>query len=217
MLSSETKNSPMDWKSLLKGSPDIVLGIDEVGYGALAGPLVVSVVAVPLDWTLEGLRDSKKLFHKKRERLDKHIRDHVVLEGICSSEEVDKMGGFLALQFLHRQAIKEARMVFPDAPIFIDGNLPIDGAISIVKGDDIVPAIMAASVHAKVFRDSLMSGPISLKYPEYKFHFHKGYGTAAHYQAIEKHGICPEHRRTYLKFLNGEVIVPKAIRDNLRA
>lgn len=190
---------------------EIVLGADEVGYGALAGPLVISIVAVPLHWMLEGLRDSKKLTPKKRAAFDERIKEYVVLEAVLDPARIDEMGGGVALQWLHKQAAKEARAIFPTNPLFIDGNIPVDGCISLVKADDIVPAVMAASVHAKVFRDRYMEEVLHKKYPQYQFDMHKGYGTSFHYDALQKHGPCEHHRKSFLKFDGNVVRKPAGI------
>lgn len=203
------------WRSLLPPKTEYVLGIDEVGYGALAGPIVMAVVAVPVEWSLFGLKDSKKLSPTKREELIPHLRDYVVLEGYMSAAEIDKRGAYEALRYLHETAIQEARKVFPDAPVIVDGTQKIAGAITLAKADGIVPAVMAASVHAKVFRDRWMSEAIHEKHPMYQFNVNKGYGTKAHYQALLQNGICDEHRRTFLKFEDGSVVLPEKVAAQL--
>jgi ribonuclease HII len=199
------------WRSLLPRGAEFVLGLDEVGYGALAGPIVVSVVAVPVEWSLFGLRDSKKLSPGKREALDRDLTDHVVLEAYLPAKEIDRRGAYEALRFLHESAIEEALAIFPGCPVIVDGTQKIRGAITLAKADDIVPAVMADSVHAKVFRDKWMGEALHERYPVYQFDQNKGYGTKAHYQALFRHGICDEHRRTFLKFEDGAVVPPEKV------
>lgn len=198
-----------EWRSLIPKTAEYVLGIDEVGYGALAGPVVVSVVAVPPDWQLKGLRDSKKLSPEKREALDPEIVPHVVLEAFLSAADIDKRGAYEALRFLHESAISEASRLFPGCPVILDGNQKVRGAICIPKADNLVPAVSAASVHAKVFRDRWMAKDIHERFPDYGFDQNKGYGTKHHYRALGVKGICDEHRRTFLKFQDGQVVMPE--------
>jgi len=177
-----------------------ITGIDEAGRGPLAGPLVVAAVTISADFEIEGLNDSKKLSDKKRRKLYQQIKDEVIDFEIVTifREEIDEInilqatmkGMGLACEGLQMQGV-----------ILVDGNrlpeiLAERGAEAIVKGDQKVSAIAAASILAKVYRDDIMI-ELDKTYPEYGFCHNKGYGTKQHLQAIEKHGITPHHRRSY--------------------
>lgn len=183
--------------------PEWVIGTDEVGTGALAGPMWVVAVAAPLQWTVEGLRDSKQFTgpwaHQSRSSLIRYIRDFVVTDGLFHAPDIDRLGAGKAIKLLHQTVINEALEIFPDALVIVDGNLPLEKAISLPKADAKVPVCMAASIFAKVQRDEYMMQEMHQKYPVYDFHIHKGYGTQKHYEALEKYGPCEIHRRSYLK------------------
>lgn len=184
-----------------------ILGIDEVGRGPLAGPLVVGAVILPEDekeWYKE-LRDSKKLSPKKRERLDSLIRtDATVGLGWVTNIEIDDVGISEALHLATRRAVKEVqKQRTPFSQIIIDGkvnflkNTALARYVStVVKADDLIREVSAASIVAKVARDKYMVG-LAEKYPEYGFEKHMGYGTVKHRQAIAEKGICPEHRCSF--------------------
>ncbi|MGN1014627.1 MAG: ribonuclease HII [Butyricicoccus sp.] len=178
-----------------------VCGIDEAGRGPLAGPVVAAAVILAPGTQLPGVNDSKKLSEKKREQLFDYIREHALAYGIgeASEREIDEIN-ILNATFL---AMKRAVQSLPVAADFalVDGNR-IGGldipAECVIGGDGKVLSIAAASILAKVTRDRYMR-EMAEKYPYYGFEKHKGYGTKAHYAAIEQHGICPLHRRTFLK------------------
>ena len=184
-----------------------ILGIDEVGRGPLAGPLVVGAVILPEDekeWYKE-LRDSKKLSPKKRERLDSLIRtDATVGLGWVTNIEIDDVGISEALHLATRRAVEEVqRQRTPFSQIIIDGkinflkNTALARYVStVVKADDLIREVSAASIVAKVARDKYMVG-LAEKYPEYGFEKHMGYGTVKHRQAITEKGISPEHRCSF--------------------
>ena len=184
-----------------------ILGIDEVGRGPLAGPLVVGAVILPEDekeWYKE-LRDSKKLSPKKRERLDSLIRtDATVGLGWVTNIEIDDVGISEALHLATRRAVEEVqKQRTPFSQIIIDGkvnflkNTALARYVStVVKADDLIREVSAASIVAKVARDKYMVG-LAEKYPEYGFEKHMGYGTVKHRQAIAEKGICPEHRCSF--------------------
>lgn len=184
-----------------------ILGIDEVGRGPLAGPLVVGAVILPdakKEWAKE-LKDSKKLTAKKRESLSEKIwADAVVGLGWVPNVELDEVGIAEALRLATRRAVKEVqRLHVPFSQIIIDGkvNFLADTSMAkyvstVIKADDMIREVSAASIVAKVARDRYMINAAT-KYPEYGFDRHMGYGTAAHRKAIEKYGICPEHRRSF--------------------
>ena len=184
-----------------------ILGIDEVGRGPLAGPLVVGAVILPDDgreWYRE-LRDSKKLSAKKRECLSEIVLvEATVGLGWVANTELDEMGISEALRLATRRAVKAVQQLHvPFSQIIIDGkinflsNTPLGKYVStVVKADDKIREVSAASIAAKVARDKYMM-EVAAKYPEYGFDKHMGYGTAAHRKAINEYGICPEHRLSF--------------------
>jgi ribonuclease HII len=180
-----------------------ICGVDEAGRGPLAGPVYAAAVILPQGLVIEGLNDSKKLSEKKRELLyDKVIENAIAWSvGIATEQEIDEVNILQATYLAMRRAV-EGLEVKADYAL-IDGNrmppLSIDGE-TVIKGDALSMSIAAASIIAKVSRDRFML-EIDEKYPEYQFSKHKGYGTALHYEMIEKHGISPVHRRSFLKKL----------------
>ena len=192
-----------------------ILGIDEVGRGPLAGPLVVGAVILPgngdgsgdgrPEW-VEDLRDSKKLSAKKRETLSAIILDESPAWGLgwVSALEIDEVGISEALRLATSRAVKSVqRLHAPFSQIVIDGKVnflrdtSLSDFVSVMpKADDLVKEVSAASIIAKVARDKYMV-EISAKFPEYSFSSHVGYGTAKHIAAIREFGICPEHRRSF--------------------
>ena len=178
-----------------------ICGIDEVGRGPFAGPVVAGAVILPKDDPILYLNDSKKLSEKKREALYDDIIEGAVAKGICvvSPSIIDEIN-ILQATFLAMRRAVEALDVPADFAL-VDGNR-IQGldipAETVIGGDGKVLSIAAASILAKVTRDRYMR-EMAQTYPEYGFEKHKGYGTKAHYAAIEQYGICPLHRRTFLK------------------
>jgi len=181
---------------------NIVCGVDEAGRGPLAGPVCAAAVILPESCVIDGLNDSKKLSEKKREALFPVIMQKAIAYSIAfaSVEEIENFNILNATYLAMNRAV-EGLKVKPDIAL-IDGNrAPLNAPVfceTIIKGDLKSYSVAAASVLAKVSRDRLM-----LKYdkksPEYGFAAHKGYGTKAHYEAIEKFGICEIHRRSFLK------------------
>ena len=178
-----------------------ICGIDEVGRGPFAGPVVAGAVILPKDDPILYLNDSKKLSEKKREALYDEIMERAVATGIgvVSPARIDEIN-ILQATFLAMRRAVEALDVPADFAL-VDGNR-IQGldipAETVIGGDGKVLSIAAASILAKVTRDRYMR-EMAQTYPEYGFEKHKGYGTKAHYAAIEQYGICPLHRRTFLK------------------
>ena len=178
-----------------------ILGIDEVGRGPWAGPLVVGACVLG-DAQIDGLTDSKKLTPKKREALAPVIREKAAVGlGWVSAEELDRIGLSAALCKACRIAVKQIHVPFHE--IIIDGTVnflrdtPLAGHVQVLKKADLlVPEVSAASIVAKVARDEYMY-KIGEKYPGYGFEKHVGYGTAAHRVALEKLGVCPEHRKSF--------------------
>lgn len=180
-----------------------IIGIDEVGRGALSGPLTVAAVALPLAPRVSGLNDSKKLSAARREALSLQIHEvaHLCCIVDLEAQEIDLLGIGEAVKQGMRQAIAEvvAQMGEPDV-VLIDGN-PLQihpREHCIVKGDGKVAAIAAASIVAKVHRDALMVG-FAQDYPEYGWGSNKGYGSAAHMSALREHGLSPLHRKSFCR------------------
>lgn len=175
-----------------------IAGVDEVGRGPFAGPVVASCVILPEDYYLEGITDSKKLSKKKREYFYDIIkRDALAIKTIfIDNEVIDKINILEATKMAMTKAIKEIS-IKPDV-VLIDAvklNLDIE-TISIIKGDLKSITISAASIIAKVERDNYMSKMHEL-YPVYDFLHNAGYGTKKHIEALEKYGTCPLHRLSY--------------------
>lgn len=183
-----------------------VCGIDEAGRGPLAGPVCAAAVILPLGLEIEGLNDSKKLSEKKREALYDIITEKAVAYSIALVDEktIDEINILQATFKAMRNAV-EGLSVKPDIAL-IDGNQKPGLSIeqrTIVKGDAKSMSVAAASILAKVTRDRLMI-KLDEEYPEYQFSKHKGYGTKLHYECLEKYGVSPVHRRTFLKKLLGD-------------
>lgn len=177
-----------------------IAGVDEVGRGPLAGPVVAAAVILPQEGISEKLFDSKQIPSKKREQLYKTIFEEAVGVGIgaIGQEEIDRMNILQAT--LKAMALAIQNLPFPPDFILIDGSqggldLPIPQK-PIRKGDRLCNSVAAASIIAKVTRDRWMS-ECHLKYPQYNFARHKGYGTKEHQRAIEKFGVCELHRKTF--------------------
>lgn len=188
---------------------EIICGVDEAGRGPLAGPVYAAAVILPKGYIIDGVNDSKKLSEKKRDLLfDKIIEECVCCGiGVADEKEIDEIN-ILQATFLAMRRAVDSLDIKPDIAL-IDGNkkpgLDID-EWDIVKGDSKSASIAAASIIAKVSRDRYML-QMAEKYPEYQFEKHKGYGTKLHYEMIEKYGISPIHRKTFLKkFFNRENI-----------
>ena len=183
-----------------------ICGIDEAGRGPLCGPVCAAAVILPVDCEIEGINDSKKLSEKKREKL----YDEIISKAVCyavsmvPADVIDEIN-ILQATFLAMRNAVSGLSVQPDIAL-IDGNqkpgLTIEER-TIVKGDAKSISIAAASILAKVTRDRYML-EADTKYPEYKFAQHKGYGTKLHYEMLAEYGLCPEHRRTFLKKILGD-------------
>ena len=189
-----------------------IAGIDEAGRGPLAGPVVVACVIMPRDSMIEGVNDSKKVSEKKREKLyDQIIEESIAYGvGIISQTEIDRINILNATKEGLTTAIKEMEKNLQererafDKPeiILVDALTKIDTDHipykSIIKGDAKSYSIAAASIIAKVTRDRIMRQWDEV-YPMYGFAQHKGYGTAVHIAAIKEYGLCPLHRRSFVK------------------
>lgn len=178
-------------------------GVDEAGRGPLAGPVFAAAVILADDVIIESINDSKKLSEKKRERLYDEICEKAISYCVASvdEKEIDDINILQATFKAMRNAVS-GLSVTPDY-VLIDGNKSPSTSFAeetVVKGDSKSMSIAAASILAKVSRDRYIT-EIADKYPGYGFEKHKGYGTKAHYEAIEKLGICPIHRKTFLRKL----------------
>ncbi|SEG61289.1 ribonuclease HII [Vibrio hangzhouensis] len=176
-----------------------VAGVDEVGRGPLVGDVVTAAVILDPNNPIEGLNDSKKLSEKKRLALYPEIKEKALAwaVGRCSPEEIDELNILQATMVAMQRAVAGLG-VEPDL-VLIDGNrtpqLSMD-AQAVVKGDLRVAEISAASIIAKVVRDHEME-ELDKQHPEFGFAKHKGYPTKAHFEAIEKHGVIAEHRKSF--------------------
>lgn len=182
-----------------------VCGVDEAGRGPLAGPVYAAAVILPVETEIAGLNDSKKLSKKKREELFDIINDVAisVSVGTASEKEIDEIN-ILNATFLAMKRAVEGLEISPDYAI-IDGNRAPNLEIpteTVVKGDGKVMSVAAASIIAKVSRDRFML-KMAEQYPEYQFEKHKGYGIRLHYEMIEKYGVSPIHRKSFLKKVLG--------------
>lgn len=192
-----------------------IAGVDEVGRGPLAGPVVAAAVIMPENFDVPGIDDSKKLSEKKREEMFDVIKQHAVCIGIgmADHEVIDRINILNATKQAMADAIRDLQKNFrekypeksaagegPDYVIFdavhLDGlDIPQE---SVIKGDAKVLAVAAASIIAKVTRDRMMV-EFAGEYPGYAFEKNKGYGTKAHYEGLRQQGMCPIHRKTFLK------------------
>lgn len=189
----------MKQAALLWDVPGLVAGVDEAGRGPLAGPVVAAAVILDERNPISGLNDSKVLTALRRERLFDEIRAKALCCSIAeaSVQEIDEINILQATMLAMRRAVEGLRLT--PGLVLVDGNrLPVlkVRAEAIVKGDALVPAISAASILAKVTRDRWCA-QLDAQYPEYGFAGHKGYGTAEHLAALQAHGACPQHRKTF--------------------
>lgn len=180
-------------------APGLIAGVDEAGRGPLAGPVVAAAVILDELSPIAGLADSKKLTALRRARLFDDIRAKALCFCIAeaSVDEIDQLNILQATLLAMRRAVEGLRL--KPHKVLVDGNrLPVLDVLAeaIVKGDSKVPAISAASILAKVHRDQLCD-EWHQRYPAYGFDSHKGYGTAAHLAALQTHGPCPWHRRSF--------------------
>ena len=190
-----------------KGYP-FIIGVDEVGRGPLAGPVVCAAVIMPLkeEDLIIGVDDSKKIAEKKRESLAEKIKEKAFAYTMVEVSEkiIDEINILEATKLGMKQAIEALVEKFGNEEsmvVLTDGNMTIDIALpqqSVIHGDALSYSIGAASIIAKVHRDALMD-EYAKTYPQYAFEKNKGYGTAAHIQGIKEHGLCPIHRRTFTK------------------
>ena len=192
--------------SLFEKGMSVVCGVDEAGRGPLAGPVCAAAVILPPDVDIPGLNDSKKLSDKKRRELFPVIKECAIAYGIAFADhhEIDEINILQATYLAMERALSQLK-VKPDIAL-IDGNRAKNFGVPVqpvVHGDSLSASIAAASVLATVTRDDYML-EMAEKYPQYGFEIHKGYGTKAHYSALQKEGASPIHRMTFLKKFYGK-------------
>ncbi len=190
----KAEQAPFVWDT-----PGLVAGVDEAGRGPLMGPVVAAAVILDDLHPIKGLADSKVLTALRRDKLYDEIRAKALCFSIAqaSVEEIDEINILQATMLAMKRAVEGLRL--KPAKVLVDGNrIPtlVIVAEAIVGGDALVPAISAASILAKVWRDRWCQ-EFHLEYPQYGFATHKGYGTAEHLAALREHGACPQHRRTF--------------------
>jgi ribonuclease HII len=177
----------------------LIAGVDEVGRGPLAGPVVAAAVILPAGIDLPGLRDSKRLSPEVRAALDGQIRRRALALAVreVGPRQIERQGILAASLFAMARAIQDLALM-PEM-VLVDGSQPLPLTYPqqpVIKGDDRCPSIAAASVVAKVHRDRLME-TLHRRYPQYNFARHKGYATAEHLEALRCWGPCALHRRTF--------------------
>jgi ribonuclease HII len=178
---------------------ELICGVDEAGRGPLAGPVMAAAVILDPEHPIAGLRDSKKLSEAKRDLLAVEIKKYALAWAVaeCSEREIDEINILQASLLAMRRAV-EALAVTPTLAL-IDGNrcpVMLVRSEAIVKGDDKVAAISAASILAKTARDHRLA-ELHLVYPQYALDQHKGYPTALHLARLREHGVSPIHRKSY--------------------
>ena len=195
-----------DFDESIRNEFGIFCGTDEAGRGPLAGDVYAAAVILNPDDIIEEINDSKKLSEKKREMLFDVIKEKAVSWCIATAsvEEIEEINILNAAMLAMKRAV--SRLDVKPEFVLVDGNKIPDGleikADCLVKGDALSASIGAASILAKVARDRYMK-EIALKYPEYGFEKHKGYGTKQHREALLKYGPCPVHRMSFLKKILG--------------
>jgi ribonuclease HII len=204
--------APIEGENYARGF-HFIAGIDEVGRGPLAGPVVAAAVVLPRDFNEDGIKDSKLLTVQQRERLAPVIKAKAISWGlgIVNVQEIDRFNILKATLMAMAKACR-ALALAPDH-LLIDGNQTIPAVLlrqprasyqpplrqtALIKGDRICVSIAAASIIAKVARDQIMI-ELDASYPQYGFAVHKGYGSAAHLAALRRHGPSPVHRRSFAR------------------
>lgn len=186
------------------GTSEFIIGVDEVGYGAHAGPVTACAAVVRRGWSDSMVRDSKKLSPARRAHLVREVLVYptVLVHYVISnpSQVIDHLGLVRARDECVADAVELCLLAYPEAMVVMDGNVIPQGVpkstICLPKADDLVPAVSAASVLAKEHRDSYMREAHAL-WPYYAFDTAVGYGTAAHEAGLVKHGACPIHRMSF--------------------
>ena len=186
-----------DLKLELQYVGKVIAGIDEVGMGPLAGPVVASAVIVDQNNIIPGIKDSKKLTPKMREYLYDKITEHYTWSvSLIDNDEIDQIN---IREAAKKACIMSVQKLGPNVEIvMVDGNMKFQDPrfISIIKGDDLSVSIAASSIVAKVTRDRLMA-ELAKEFPQYLWHKNSGYGTKEHLEAIKINGLSPYHRKSF--------------------
>jgi ribonuclease HII len=177
----------------------LVAGVDEAGRGPLAGPVVTAAVILDAENPVQGLADSKKLSAKKRAELETEIKHKALAWTVaqCNVEEIDELNILHATMLAMKRAVEMLEIV--PARVMVDGNRRPDISLpceAVVRGDETVEVISAASILAKEARDRMLL-ELHDQYPQYGFDRHKGYPTKQHIEMLNRHGVTPHHRRSY--------------------
>lgn len=191
------------------GNDALIVGLDEVGRGPLAGPVAIGAVVLDRDARVEGLNDSKKLSAARRDEIAANVWENALACTVqyASAQDIDEKGIAVCLRECFVRGIEEASRQLKNKGVertielvLLDGNpLHLDEReVNVIKGDGKSASIAAASIIAKVARDELMC-ELDKKYPDYGFAEHKGYGSAEHIEAIRKSGLSPVHRASFCK------------------
>lgn len=190
-----------DFDAAVREHFPVICGVDEAGRGPLAGDVYAAAVILPPELVIPGLNDSKKLSEARREELAPVIREKALAWCVASAsvEEIERLNILQAALLAMRRAVEGLKLQ-PDYAL-VDGNqlpgLQIETA-TVLQGDAKSASIAAASVLAKTARDASLR-ELDDQYPQYGFAAHKGYGTKAHYEAIDQYGLCPAHRPSFLR------------------
>lgn len=206
-MTDKTREKIENDRAFLSDKVKYIAGVDEVGRGPLAGPVVCCAAIMPLDDknAVDGVDDSKKVSAKKRESLYETLKSKAIAYKICriEPEEIDEINILEATKKCMRMCV-EGLEIKPDV-VLVDAlnlELPVK-SVPIIKGDMKSYSIGAASIIAKVYRDRLMDEYDAI-YPEYGFKNNKGYGTKTHIDALKETGACPIHRKTFIKNFSDE-------------
>lgn len=206
-MTDKTREKIENDRAFLNDKVKYIAGVDEVGRGPLAGPVVCCAAIMPLDDenVVDGVDDSKKVSAKKRESLYETLKSKAIAYKICriEPEEIDEINILEATKKCMRMCV-EGLEIKPDV-VLVDAlnlELPVK-SVPIIKGDMKSYSIGAASIIAKVYRDRLMDEYDAI-YPEYGFKNNKGYGTKTHIDALKETGACPIHRKTFIKNFSDE-------------
>ncbi|MDT8992089.1 ribonuclease HII [Curvibacter sp. APW13] len=199
LSTADLRQASLEWDI-----PCLVAGVDEAGRGPLAGPVVAAAVILDERNPIAGLNDSKKLTARRRDQLFDEIRAKALCCSVAeaSVEEIDSLNILQATLLAMRRAVDGLRL--KPGKVLVDGNrLPVLDVVAeaIVQGDALVPSISAASILAKVTRDRWCE-EVDAAFPQYGFAAHKGYGTAEHLAALQAHGACIHHRRSFAPVRN---------------
>ncbi len=180
----------------------LIAGLDEVGRGPLAGPVVAACVILPDDFDLIGIGDSKALTERQRERAEARIRRDALAVGVgvVDAATIDRINILQASREAMRRSLHDLSPNLIPSFALLDGlpvpNFPCSAQRAVVKGDSLSASIAAASIVAKVYRDAMMRS-WDVDFPEYGFAGHKGYGSVKHLAALREHGPCVLHRRCF--------------------